>query len=187
MTPIFYILTGMIIVGVCVLVRRRFAAFYGQQPEDYEDGFPVFDIKNHLKGDMICEGVIFGPLGRVTSSFVADFNITWDGDRGVMAERFRYNDGTTQDREWRITLSPSGHFSAEADDVLGSGAGIVAGSSMQIRYKIRMPESVGSHVLKTVDWMYLTPDGSIINRSQFRKFGFKVAELVATIRPKEMT
>jgi len=40
-------------------------------------------------------------------------------------------------------------------------------------------------VLKTVDWMYLTPDGTIVNRSQFRKFGIKVAELVATLRPTE--
>jgi hypothetical protein len=33
--------------------------------------------------------------------------------------------------------------------------------------------------------MYLTPNGTIVNRSQFRKFGIKVAELVATMRPKE--
>jgi hypothetical protein len=175
----------MIIVGLLVLARRHFTAFYGQKPEHYDDGFPVLDIKEHLNGEMLCEGVIFGPLGRVTSSFVADFSITWNGNRGTMAERFRYNDGTTQDREWRITLGDNGHFSAEADDVLGAGAGIVAGPSVQMRYNIRMPESSGSHILNTVDWMYLTPDGSIMNRSQFRKFGFKVVELVATIRPKE--
>jgi hypothetical protein len=31
--------------------------------------------------------------------------------------------------------------------------------------------------------MYLLENGVIMNRSQFRKFGFKVAELVATMRP----
>jgi len=187
MTAFLYILTGVIVTTFTVLARRRFAAFYGQMPEDYEDSFPVLDIKEHLKGEMICEGVIFGPLGRVTSSFVAHFNITWDGDQGVMAEKFHYNDGTTQDREWRITLGRNGRFTADADDVPHTGVGIVAGSSVQMRYRIRLPESAGGHVLNTVDWMYLTPDGSIINRSQFRKFGFKVAELVATIRPKDMT
>jgi len=35
-----------------------------------------------------------------------------------------------------------------------------------------------------VDWMYVTPDGVIANRSQFYKYGIKLAELVATIRPK---
>jgi len=32
------------------------------------------------------------------------------------------------------------------------------------------------------DWMYLAPNGVVVNRSQFRKFGIKVAELVATMR-----
>jgi hypothetical protein len=50
-----------------------------------------------------------------------------------------------------------------------------------------MPESAGSHVLDTVDWLYLAPNGNIINRSQFRKFGIQVAELVATMRPVNAT
>ena len=40
-------------------------------------------------------------------------------------------------------------------------------------------------MLDVVDWMYLTPNGTIINRSQFRKFGIKVAELFCTMRRKE--
>ena len=35
------------------------------------------------------------------------------------------------------------------------------------------------------DWMYLVENGTVINRSQFRKFGVKVAELVATMRQRE--
>ena len=38
-------------------------------------------------------------------------------------------------------------------------------------------------MLTTTDWMYLGPNGAIVNRSQFRKFGLKVGELVATMRP----
>ena len=69
--------------------------------------------------------------------------------------------------------------------MIGVGQGVQAGPTLQLRYRIRLPEELGSHVLKTVDWMYLTPDGTIVNRSQFRKFGIKVAELVATLRPAE--
>jgi hypothetical protein len=36
--------------------------------------------------------------------------------------------------------------------------------------------------LDVTDWMYLMKNGTIMNRSQFRKFGITVAELVATIR-----
>lgn len=36
----------------------------------------------------------------------------------------------------------------------------------------------------TLLWMYLSDNGTILNRSQFRKFGIRVAEMVATMRPK---
>ena len=58
------------------------------------------------------------------------------------------------------------------------------GPSVQLNYRIKLPESSGGHELDTVDWMYLVENGTIMNRSQFRKYGFKVAELVATMRPK---
>lgn len=185
MDALIFLLIGVALATVAVLLRRRFAEFPGQHPEDYSEGFPAFDMQQHLNGEMVCEGVIFGPLGRVTSSFVADFDIRWDGDTAVMAERFRYNDGSVQDREWRISLQDNDAFIATADDVPGGGKGSVAGSAAQIRYDITLPPESGGHRLRTVDWMYLTPDGTIVNRSQFRKYGIKVAELIATIRPKE--
>jgi hypothetical protein len=176
------ILGGLLTLGL-VLLRRYKAEFPGQQGEDYVDGFPQFDLKEHLNGKMICEGVIYGPMGRVTSSFAADFDITWTGDVGVMKEHFRYNDGSTQDREWTITLGKDGAFTSTAPDVPGGGTGMQAGFAVQMLYKIKLPDDAGGHVLNTVDWMYLTPDGTIMNRSQFRKFGLRVAELVACIRP----
>lgn len=182
---------GLVLVGVAltlfaVFLRRRFAEFYGQSIEDYRDGYPTFDIRKHLNGKMVCEGVIFGPLGRVTSTFVADFDIRWEDGRGVMDEVFRYNDGSRQLRRWVITMGEGGRFTTEAEDVPLGGKGMQAGPAVQMRYAIRLPEESGSHLLQTVDWMYLTPDEVIVNRSQFRKFGFKVAELVATIRPTEV-
>jgi len=182
---LLFFFLGLLCASLVVVARRRYGEFFGQQPADYEDGYPVLHIKEHLQGDMVCDGVIFGPLGRVTSTFTADFKITWEGDTGLMAERFRYNDGSFQDRAWHITLGRHGHFTCTAEDVEGDGKGVVSGSTVQMRYRIRLPEESGGHLLKTVDWMYLTPDGTIVNRSQFRKFGIRVAELVATIRPKE--
>lgn len=184
MDTLILILLGVILsIGVMTL-RRHFAAFYGQSPQDYQDSFPAIDIREHLQGKMICEGVIFGPLGRVTSTFAADFDIKWDGDSGVMDELFRYNDGSLQERQWRLSMRSDTRFDMRADDVPGIGRGEMSGHAVQMRYPIKLPESAGGHVLQCVDWMYLTPDGTVMNRSQFRKFGFKVAELIATIRPK---
>jgi len=183
--PLIFIAAGLGLGILLTILRRRFAEFHGQEPSDYVDAFPQFDLRLHLRDKMICEGVIFGPLGRVTSSFTAIFNVTWNGKVATVAESFRYNDGTRQEREWTVTLGENGHFTSTAPDVVGEGQGVQAGPALQLRYRIRLPEALGGHVLNTVDWMYLTPEGTIVNRSQFRKFGVKVAELVATLRPEE--
>ena len=46
-----------------------------------------------------------------------------------------------------------------------------------------LPEDAGGHILDVTDWMYLTENGAIMNRSEMRKFGVKVVELIATMRP----
>ncbi|KIN63199.1 DUF3833 domain containing protein [Sulfitobacter noctilucicola] len=184
MDELLYTALGFLLAFAAIYVRRRMWSFHGQTAEDYEDGFPAFDLEEHLNGKMVCDGVIFGPLGRVTSTFNAEFDIKWDGPDGVMDEVFHYNDGSTQNRQWVIKRGDDGAFTTTADDVPGGGAGVMSGSAVRMTYRIRVPESAGSHVLDTVDWMYLTADGTIVNRSQFRKFGVKVAELVATIKPK---
>lgn len=185
MTAWIYVLIGALLAFSVVWARMNFWGFAAQKPEDYEDENPAFDVREHLNGPIQCEGVIYGPLGRVSSRFVADFDASWDGNKGVMKEHFVYDDGSVQDREWHLTLGDNGKIRAEAPDVVGQGEGRQSGSTVLLRYNIRLPESSGGHVLNTVDWMYLTPNGTIMNRSQFRKFGIKVAELVATMRPKE--
>ena len=165
-----------------VLLKERFAGFAAQTVEDYAAGTPMIDLREHLNGPIKCDGVIYGPLGRVTSRFSADFHAKWDGNRGVMTEHFRYDSGTTQDREWRLELGKDGSVKADADDLVGQGTGQQKGNAVKLNYNIRLPDEAGGHVLGVTDWMYLAPDGVIVNRSVFRKFGIKVAELVATMR-----
>jgi hypothetical protein len=157
--------------------------FRAQKPVDYAGQGPAFDPRQHLNGPILCEGVIYGPLGRVTSRFVADMMGTWQGNRGVLSERFTYDSGAVHDREWRLALGNDGTMRAEADDVVGTGRGTVSGPTVQMLYDLRLPAAAGGHVMRVTDWMYLAPNGTILNRSQFCKFGIKVAELVATMRP----
>lgn len=179
-----WLLAGSLGAFVLVWIRQRFASFAAQRPEDYADG-KTFDLRRHLNGPFTCDGVIYGPTGRVASRFSAEFNAQWDGNRGTMAEHFRYCSGNTQDREWRLELGNDGRVRARADDLVGTGTGRQHGSALHLKYRIRLTKEAGGHVLSVTDWMYLAPDGAIVNRSQFRKFGIKVAELVAVMRPAD--
>ena len=184
MSPLMVFLLGVLFTLALFALAGRLIGFRAQKPSDYAGREPKFDLREHLNGPILCEGVIYGPTGRVSSRFVADMEATWDGNRGVMTEHFRYDSGATQTREWRLTLGNDGDIRAEADDLEGVGEGRVEGAAVRLQYRIRLPEASGGHVLDTTDWMYVVENGTIINRSQFRKYGIKVAELVATMRRK---
>ncbi len=173
----------VLVILAALIIAPRYLGFMAQRPADYGGTTPAVDIRQHLSGPLLCEGVIYGPLGRVTSRFVARMEGRWEGNRGILDEHFKYSGGNTQDRQWRLTLGNDGTIRAEADDLKTPGTGTQDGCSVQLRYTIIMPESAGGWTLDVTDWMYLTENGTIINRSQFRKFGIKVAELVATMRP----
>lgn len=185
MTPILSAIAGALVVLALMALRTRYASFTAQAPSDYTGKGPTFDLRQHLAGPLTCEGVIFGPTGRVTSRFVADMQGTWNGTTGTLAEVFRYDSGSVQHRAWTLALDPDGTITATAPDVVGQGTGRVEGSGVLLRYRIRLTPEAGGHVLDVTDWMYLLDNGTIMNRSQFRKFGIKVAELVATMRPVE--
>jgi len=183
---VLYVGLGVALSLVAAAVFCRFWGFRAQSPDDYAGQKPGFDIRERLNGPLACEGVIYGPTGRVVSRFVAEMNAVWDGDCGTMTEHFRYDNGTTQDREWTLVLNPDGTILADAPDLVGTGKGRQSGAGVMLNYRLRLSDAAGGHVLDTVDWMYLLDNGAIMNRSQMRKFGIKVAELVATMRPMSM-
>ncbi len=184
MDTVFLVLLGVVFAVFAFWARGRYASFLSQSPEHYSSAQAgEFDIRTQFNGVILCEGAIFGPFGRVSSRFEAQFECSWENNICVMEEVFRYDDGSVQNRAWRLVLSNDGSIKATADDVVGTGTGVQMGDAVQLKYKLRLPEGSGGHVLDVVDWMYLAPGGAIINRSQFRKFGIQVAELVATMRP----
>lgn len=172
-------------LGIAVLILPRFIGFTAQKPQDYTDTKPNFDIRTHLNGTIACEGVIYRPFGRVASRFVATFTAQWDGNFGEMEEVFQYDSGATQTRQWVLHVNPDGQITARAPDLIGRAHGQQTGATVKLNYRIQLQEDAGGHVLKVTDWMYLMENGVIINRSQMRKFGIKVAELIAVMRPMD--
>ena len=76
----------------------------------------------------------------------------------------------------------NGKIEGTALDVVGKARGYQVGSAVKLKYKLKLSEELGGHVINVNDWMHLMDNGTIFNRSEFRKFGIKVGELVATFR-----
>ena len=121
--------------------------------------------------------------GRVNARFRANITGEFNDAGGVMDEEFFYADKPEpQRRQWRITFTGPKTFIAEAHDIVGTAFGEASGNALRFTYKLRLPERLGGHVLDVVDWLYLMDDGTIVNRSDMRKFGVRAAELIAIFR-----
>jgi len=166
-----------------MVLRGRFLSFAAQRPADYAATAPAFDPTRVLSGPIESEGVIYGPTGRAVSRFVMRMDGQWDGARGTLTESFSYDSGRRQERRWDLVLHNDGSLTATAPDIIGEGRGTISGATLRLTYRIRLPEDAGGHVLDVVDWLYLMPNGTVMNRSQMRRFGVKLGELIATMRP----
>ncbi len=173
----------LLLLLVASIIRVQFFSFGAQTPEDYASQPASFSLQEQLSGTLISEGLIYGPDGRVTNSFVAEMTGEWQGNTGTLREEFTYSNGKQQSREWQLTMGEGNTFTATADDIVGEGKGVVSGSTAMLTYTIILPEEAGGHKLNVTDWMYLAENGTILNRSEMRKFGIKVVELIATMRP----
>ncbi|MDQ2091336.1 DUF3833 domain-containing protein [Marimonas arenosa] len=176
----------LLVILVAMIAKSVFLSFRAQSPEDYAETGPAFSLKQHLSGEIRSEGLIFGPKGRMTNSFTAKMVGEWDGDTGTLREEFTYSNGKTQSRKWYLKLGDGNTFTATADDIVGEAHGTISGATIKMEYQIILPEDAGGHTLTATDWLYLTENGVIMNKSEMRKFGIKVAELVATMRPADL-
>jgi hypothetical protein len=171
-----------VLVFAALIIRQAFFSFSSQRLSDYVTDAPSFDIRQAFEGPVEAHGMIYGPTGRVTSRFRAMMVGTFTNEGGVINEEFDYASGRTQSRAWNIRFADDGTISSTAGDIEGVATMAQRGNALEMHYKLRLPEDAGGHVLDVTDWIYQMPDGTLLNRSQMRKFGIKVAELFAVMR-----
>ena len=73
------------------------------KPEDFKDKEPRLIIENYLSGNVKAWGVLQNRSGKVTRQFSADLNGKWDGNKLILDEKFNWDDGEIQNRQWQIT------------------------------------------------------------------------------------
>jgi len=170
------ILTGLLVfLGGCA---------GGPKIEDYADRKPAIDIRHYLNGNVEAWGVLLDRSGVVTEQFHVVMKGTWKGNDGTLEEKFTFSSGKKDERVWTVHFTDDHHFTASAHDVIGTATGKQYGNAVNMNYILRVPVDGTTYDLSMDDWMYLMTDDTLINRTEMRKFGFKVGELVLTFKKK---
>ena len=135
------------------------------------------DLFSYFAGKTQAYGQFQDRSGAVKRRFSVDITGTVNDDVLTLDERFIYDDGEHEQRIWVIKRLDENLYSGTAGDVIGEAKGRSAGSVFTWRYTLDLPYKDSSIHVKFDDWMFLQPDGVMLNRAQVSKWGFTVGEV----------
>lgn len=163
------LLTAVVLSGCSRLDIAEFAA-----------GTPPLALEEYFAGNTKAYGLFQDRSGQVKRSFVVDIDGHWDGTTLTLNEAFVYNDGEHEKRVWTIHKTADGGWEGRADGVVGIAIGRGAGNTFNWRYEFDLKTEQSVIRLRFNDWLFLQPDGVMINRAYVSKFGITVGEVILT-------
>ncbi|WP_386083837.1 DUF3833 domain-containing protein [Vreelandella sp. F11] len=145
--------------------------------EDYADSEPRLDIAEYFAGTTRAWGMVQDYSGEVQRRFTVEIQGTYEDDTLTLDEAFVFSDGETDRRVWTFERVDEHRWIGTASDVDGQVEARQYGHVFHMRYPLDI-EIDGRMISFTMDdWMYLQPDGRLINRTAMRKFGFTLGEI----------
>lgn len=147
------------------------------KPEQFAEAEPKLRVEEYFLGQTRGWGIFEDRFGDLRRQFVVDIDGAWQGDTFVMEERFRYSDGETDTRTWRIARLGEDRYEGRAGDVIGVAEGVAAGNALNWRYEMDLKVGDGTWRVKFDDWMFLQPDGILVNRARVSKWGIAIGEV----------
>ena len=147
------------------------------KPTDFKDQKPRLIIEEYMSGNVKAWGILQNRSGKVTRQFSADLNGTWDGKQLILDEKFIWNDGEIQTRQWKINKIDKHNYEGTAGDVVGTAKGYSYGPAFKFEYVLLVPVKGREMKITFDDWIFMQDERVAINRATMTKFGIKVAEL----------
>jgi hypothetical protein len=147
------------------------------RPEDFANAQPRLVLEDYFQGETRAWGIFEDRFGDLRRQFVVDITGTWEGSELMLDERFSYSDGEADQRIWRITKLDEHRYEGRAADVVGTATGSAYGNALHWRYILDLKVGQGTWRVAFDDWMFLQPDGVLINRARVRKWGVEIGEV----------
>lgn len=161
-----------------------FAGCAGPRVDGYQNDKPVLDLKQYFDGDVLGWGMFQNRSGKVVKRFHVNIKGSWKGDVGTLEENFTYSDGTESRRVWTVTRIDANNYTGTAADVIGEATGVASGNAVRWRYVLALEVDGKTYQVNFDDWMYLVDENTLMNRSEMKKFGFRLGEVILAFRKK---
>lgn len=151
-------------------------------PKVYAGKTPELKLQEFLNGKIEGYGFFQGRGGEVDLRYYVQMTGSWNGKNGTLSEKFFVDDGTTNAREWKITMKDDKSFTATAADVKGEAIGTINGYAMNMKYTLIIDRDGSKVTVNMDDWIYLQPNGEALNRAKMTKLGIYLGDVIFHFR-----
>lgn len=147
------------------------------KPEDFEGREPKLALEDFFVGETKAWGLFHDRFGNLRRQFEVDINGTYEDGVLTLVEDFRYDDGETEQRIWRIEKLDNHTYEGEADGVLGRAQGSAYGNAVNWVYRFALKVGDSTWNVTFDDWLFLQTDNLMINKAEVSKFGLTIGEV----------
>jgi hypothetical protein len=145
--------------------------------DEYSHSDEKFDIKQYFTGNVLAWGIVQDYSAEVNRRFCVEINGSWQGNKGVLAEKFYFDDGEISYRNWQLLKQQDGSYQGTAEDVIGTAIGKHQGFAFQFQYELDLQVGEDNYQVSMDDWMFQLDKSRVMNKTSMSKFGVKIAEV----------
>jgi hypothetical protein len=169
---------------IAISAALLLSACAGHDVQQYAPVQPKLDVAAFFAGTTDAWGMFQRRGGDVVKRFHVEIEGRTENGALQLDERFKYDDGSTQRRLWRLVAQEGGRWQGTAPDVKGPAYGEAAGNALRWRYTLLLPVDGSTYEVHFDDWMFLIDDCTMINRASMRKFGFELGQVTLMFRKR---
>lgn len=155
---------------------------------NYANTTPDFDVLTFFSGELEAKGIVTDRSGLVTRRFSVKMQGVLEKDTHSemnilrLEEWFTFDDGEKTQRTWFISKTNDGTYKGTANDILDVASGESRGMALRWDYQMDLKVKGTTYRVLFDDWLYRIDENNVINRSVIKKWGFKVGEVILSIR-----
>jgi len=168
--------------ALCPAVLALLMGCSTMEPKDFAGREPELVLEEYFAGRTRAWGIFQDRFGNLRRQFTVDIKGSWRNGELTLVEDFVYADGETDRRVWRIRKLDAHRYEGRADDVIGTAAGEAYGNAVNWRYALVLDFGGQSWTVRFDDWMFLQPDGVLINRATVSKLGITLGQVTLVFR-----
>ena len=157
----------------------------GPMPMDrFAGSGPAFDPLRFWTGHVRSWGVLENrsaePDDIVTTDCVGELEAP---DRLHMTQLLTLGDGSVRSRDWHMRRIAPGRYQATASDMVGTASGTASGRAFHWSWVLATRPGNRLFDVTLDQWMYLMPNGTMLNRTSIRRLGITLAEVTEQFEP----